>query len=170
MRREETGAGERWRLRAARARVACKKLALGPINEAYCRDIDSWFPDVQFRQMPPPTPSAAASAPSASTTSSCRRYICSHCKMRAASRKVSAQATLAAAQAVAMAFGLRPEEEVRRRRHKMPRLEEKCRSSTGGDDKEVEGSKLYGRSLPLLPASAPPFRNTSRTVVASTMR
>jgi len=32
--------------------------------------------------------------------------------MRAASRKVSAQATLAAAQAVAMAFGLRPEEEV----------------------------------------------------------
>ncbi|KAJ1636172.1 hypothetical protein T492DRAFT_835512 [Pavlovales sp. CCMP2436] len=59
-----------------------------------------------------PTPSAAASAPSTSTTSSCRGYICSHCKMRAASRKVSAQATLAAAHAVAMAFGLRPEEEV----------------------------------------------------------
>ncbi|KAJ1626939.1 hypothetical protein T492DRAFT_842768 [Pavlovales sp. CCMP2436] len=39
MLRESAGAGECWRLPAARVNVACKEPSLGPINEAYCRDI-----------------------------------------------------------------------------------------------------------------------------------
>mmetsp|Transcript_42635 Transcript_42635/g.100001 ORF Transcript_42635/g.100001 Transcript_42635/m.100001 type:complete len:234 (+) Transcript_42635:213-914(+) len=62
MLRESAGAGECWRLPAARVNVACKKLSLGPINEAYCRDIVVWLPDIQFKQMPPCGECRSASA------------------------------------------------------------------------------------------------------------
>jgi len=57
-----TAQGECWRLPAARVNVACKKLSLGPINEAYCRDIVVWLPDIQFKQMPPCGECRSASA------------------------------------------------------------------------------------------------------------
>ncbi|KAJ1626294.1 hypothetical protein T492DRAFT_843268 [Pavlovales sp. CCMP2436] len=176
---EETGAGECWRLPAARVNVVCNmKLVLDLINEAYCRDIYIWLPDVQFGHMPPcgeccsadgVTPHCFRSNTSGRRVCALRthyfvisrRYICGHCKRRAASRKASAQATLAAAQAVATAFGLRPEEEAEEEAAQNAVIGggggRVRRSSTGGDDEEVEGSKPYTfmgynrRSLPLLP-------------------
>jgi len=167
-----TAQGECWRLPAARVNVACKKLSLGPINEAYCRDIVVWLPDIQFKQMPPcgECRSASAVAPHCfrSNTSDLRicaldtdnfvisrRYICSDCKRAADVRKASAQVALAAAQAVAMASGLRAEEEAAENAAVGGKGGRARRSSA--DDEEMDDSKPYTfmgynhRSLMLLP-------------------
>ncbi|KAJ1624118.1 hypothetical protein T492DRAFT_882405, partial [Pavlovales sp. CCMP2436] len=182
MLRESAGAEECWRLPAARVNAACKKLSLGPVNEAYCRDIVVWLPDIQFKQMPPcgECRSASAVAPHCfrSNTSGrrvcaldtdyfviSRRYICSDCKRAADVRKASAQVALAAAQAVAMASGLRAEEEAAENAA-VGGGGGRARRSCAGDE-ETDDSKPYTfmgynhRSLMMLPyglgASSPAY-------------
>jgi hypothetical protein len=172
--RQETAAGECWRLPAALVNAVCKKLALGPINEAYCRDIYIWLPDIQYKQMPPcgECRSASAVAPHCfrSNTSGrrvcaldthyfviSRRYICSDCKRTASMRKASAKAALAAAQAVAMASGLRAMEEAAENAAIGAGGGGRARRSSTDDDEDDDDSKPYTfmgynhLSLPLLP-------------------